>query len=372
MGVAANLDFVELSSHLSLFRHYNQQLAANGYHRDPHQEAVLVAFDRLASELGQPQKNRGWLRKRKVTAIQGIYLWGSVGRGKTWLMDLFHQQHQALAIDRHHFHSFMRHLHQRLREYEGERAPMMLIAREMASRMRVLCLDEFNVIDIGDAMLMLTLLESLNKVGITLVATSNQPPDRLYWQGLQRERFLPAIELLKSTNQVLELEGGQDYRLQLFKASSVYHTPLGDSATANLSGEFDKLASGSVEQMGCFEVPGRAVRFVKRASGVIWCDFNTLCGPPRWQNDYIELARSHHTVFISDIPRLDAVWDDQTRRFISLIDIFYDRKVKVVVSADAEPDQLYIGTRLAFEFKRTASRLKEMQSTVYFETAHQG
>jgi cell division protein ZapE len=357
---------------LSLLRLYQQQLQANGYARDPYQERILHAFDRLAQELSQPRKRTGWLWKKNVKIVQGIYLWGGVGRGKTWLMDMFHQQHQGLGSERHHFHSFMRFIHQRLSEHEGEKDPIMLIAAEMAGRMRLLCLDEFNVIDIGDAMLMRKLLESLRKVGIILVTTSNQPPDRLYWQGLQRDRFLPAIELLNSSNEVLELEGDQDYRLQLFQNSSVYHAPLGDEAILNLSREFDRLANGMVDEMGRFEVPGRAVRFVKRASGIIWCDFNALCGPPRWQNDYIELARCHHTVFISDIPQLDGTWDDRTRRFINLIDVFYDRKVKVVINADAEPDLLYSGTRLAFEFKRTASRLKEMQSTAYLETPHKG
>ncbi|MES9939784.1 MAG: cell division protein ZapE [Candidatus Thiodiazotropha sp. 6PLUC2] len=357
---------------MSLLQYYQQQLQINGFDRDAYQERILLAFDRLADQLTQPRKTSGWLWKKSVPAVQGLYIWGGVGRGKTWLMDLFHQQHETLGIERHHFHSFMRLIHQRLKEHEGDKEPMMLIAHEMENRMRVLCLDEFNVIDIGDAMLMRTLLESLQKVGITLVTTSNQPPDNLYMNGLQRERFLPAIALLKSGNEVLELEGDQDYRLQLFETSSVYHTPLSDDAMVKLSGEFDRLASGSVEEMGRFEVPGRAVRFVKRASGVIWSDFNALCGPPRWQNDYIELARCHHTVFISDIPRLDGTWDDRTRRFINLVDVFYDQKVKVVISADAEPDRLYSGTRLAFEFKRTASRLKEMQSAKYLETPHKG
>ncbi|MEW8222109.1 MAG: cell division protein ZapE [Candidatus Thiodiazotropha taylori] len=357
---------------MSLLNHYQQQLQLNGYQRDPHQEQVLSAFERLAEALQQPRKAKGWLWNKSIETIPGVYLWGGVGRGKTWLMDMFHQQHQKLGIERHHFHSFMRYIHQRLTEYGGEKEPMLLIANEMVSRMQVLCLDEFNVIDIGDAMLMRVLLESLQKVGIVLVTTSNQPPDRLYWQGLQREQFLPAIDLLNSNNEVLELAGNKDYRLQLFEASSVYHTPLSDESMINLSKEFDRLVSGSVEETGRFEVPGRAVRFVKRGSGVIWCDFNALCGPPRWQNDYLELARCHHTVFISDIPRLDGTWDDRSRRFINLIDVFYDRKVKVVISADAEPDQLYSGVRLAFEFQRTVSRLKEMQSTAYLEAPHKG
>jgi cell division protein ZapE len=357
---------------LSLIDHYRHQIQANGYNWDSHQERILIALDRLADEISQPRKVKGWLWRRSIVPVKGVYLWGGVGRGKTWLMDMFHQYHAELAIERHHFHSFMRFIHQRLSEHEGVKEPMMLIAHEMASRMRILCLDEFNVIDIGDAMLMKTLLESLRRVGITLVTTSNQSPNKLYWQGLQRERFLPAIERLNRDNAVLELCGDRDYRLQLFQASSVYHSPLGDAATANLMHEFDCLASGAVEAMGRFEVSGHAIDYIKRASGVIWCEFNALCGPPRWQNDYLELARCHHTLLISDIPCLDDSQDDYTRRFINLIDVLYDRKVKVVISADAEPDRLHTGTRLRSDFIRTASRLNEMQSAVYLETPHKG
>ncbi|MET0090856.1 MAG: cell division protein ZapE [Candidatus Thiodiazotropha sp.] len=357
---------------MSLLALYQQQLQTREYHPDQEQESVIRAFTQLAADLSQPRKSRHWFWQPKPDPLKGIYLWGGVGRGKTWLMDLFHQAYPELGIERHHFHAFMREIHGRLKVHEGQGDPMTAIAREMAGRMRVLCLDEFNVIDIGDAMLMRGLLTALYQVGIVLVTTSNQPPDRLYWEGLQREQFLPAIELLNTRNRVIELSGEQDYRLQLFGATELYHTPLGDGATIALSREFDRLVSGVVEELGSFPVPGRAVRFVKRCNGVIWCDFNALCGPPRWQNDYLELARCHHTLFISDIPQLDGTWDDRSRRFINLIDVLYDRKVNVVISADAPPDTLYLGQRLAFEFKRTASRLKEMQSDAYLETAHLG
>ncbi|MCU7813750.1 MAG: AFG1 family ATPase [Candidatus Thiodiazotropha sp. (ex Rostrolucina anterorostrata)] len=357
---------------LSLQDHYQEQLHKSGFKPDSHQETVLLAFDHLADELKQNKKSNGWLWKKKVVPVQGIYLWGGVGRGKTWLMDLFYQRSREVGIERHHFHSFMRQIHKQLKQRDGESKPIDLIAVEMSERMRVLCLDEFNVIDIGDAMLMRGLLEALEKSGITLVTTSNQHPDNLYRGGIQRDSFLPAIELLKRTNRVVELLGEKDYRLQFFEASAVYHTRLSDTTTKNISREFDRLVNGPVENEGRYVVPGRPLRYIKRASGVIWCDFSTLCGPPRWQNDYLELARCHHTVFISDIPCLDGTWDDRTRRFINLIDVFYDQKVKVVISAEDQPDKLYSGTRLAFEFKRTASRLKEMQSVAYLETPHIG
>ncbi|MCU7812473.1 MAG: AFG1 family ATPase [Candidatus Thiodiazotropha sp. (ex Notomyrtea botanica)] len=357
---------------MSLNRHYAKQLEQHGYKPDSHQEQVLVEFDRLAKALLDKPQTKGWLWKKQVVPVQGIYLWGGVGRGKTWLMDLFCAHLSGIDIERHHFHSFMRQVHETMRQMEGKAAPMDLVVGEMAQRFRVLCLDEFHVIDIGDAMLMRSLLEALENHRITLVTTSNQPPDNLYKGGIQRESFLPAIEVLKRCNVVIELAGEKDYRLQLFEASSVYHTPLGEPSTTNMKREFDRLTGEAVADRGRFEVPGRPVRFIKRAGGVIWCDFNALCGPPRWQNDYLELARCHHTVFISEVPHLDGRWDDRTRRFINLIDVFYDRKVKVVISAETPPDELYSGTRLAYEFGRTVSRLKEMQSVAYLEMPHLG
>lgn len=357
---------------ITLLQHYREQLVQLGFVTDEDQERVVAAFTELAAELADKPRSKGWLWKRRRLPVRGLYLWGGVGRGKTWLMDLFCAYHRNLKIERHHFHSFMRQTHEALRQMEGKAAPMDLIVSAMAKRFQVLCLDEFHVIDIGDAMLLRGLLEALERRGITLVTTSNQPPDNLYRGGIQRDSFLPAIEVLKRTNRVIELGGSRDYRLQLFEASSVYHTPLGDTATVNMSREFDRLAGEMVEELGRFRVPGRPIRYFKRGGGVIWCDFNALCGPPRWQNDYLELARSHHTVFISDIPHLDGTWDDRTRRFINLIDVFYDRKVKLVVSAETPPHQIYSGTRLKFEFQRTESRLKEMQSATYLETPHLG
>jgi cell division protein ZapE len=357
---------------MSLIDHYKSIIEQSDFTRDSDQELVLAALERLVGNLQSSPKSRGWLWKRQPVAVEGLYIWGGVGRGKTWLMDLFCSVHREFGIERHHFHSFMRRLHESMRKLEGRPTPMDLLVGEMAKQFRLLCLDEFHVIDIGDAMLLRGLLEALDRAGITLVTTSNQPPDNLYLGGIQRDSFLPAIEILKRNNMVIELGGQRDYRLQLFEASSVYHTPLGDEATVKLSREFDRLSGEALEELGRFPVPGRPIRFFKRGGGVIWCDFNALCGPPRWQNDYLELARSHHTVFISDIPHLDGTWDDRTRRFINLIDVFYDRKVKLVVSAENPPHEIYSGTRLKFEFQRTVSRLKEMQSTVYLETPHLG
>jgi cell division protein ZapE len=357
---------------LSLHKRYIEQLKKNGFAPDPHQACVVASFEHLAKTLQRQKRSAGWFRLKRSLPVEGIYLWGGVGRGKTWLMDLFHQYAREVGIERYHFHSFMRQIHQRLRDHEGATQPLDLIAAEMGQRMRVLCLDEFNVIDIGDAMLMRKLLEALECQRITLVTTSNQSPDDLYKNGLQRDSFLPAIEILKRSNQVIELSGDKDFRLELFKSSSVYHTPLNDASDRRMNLEFERLTSDAVEANGRFEVPGGAVRFIKRAGGVIWCDFDALCGPPRWQNDYLELARSHHAVFISHIPHFDAESDDSARRFINLIDVFYDRKVKLVVSAAMQPHEIYGGKRLNFEFQRSASRLMEMQSTAYLKTPHLG
>lgn len=357
---------------MSLLQHYHEIVAQAEYDLDPIQEQVVSAFDDLAQRLQRKPESKGWLWKRRQPSVEGIYLWGGVGRGKTWLMDLFCAHYPDLAVERHHFHSFMRQVHARLRELEGQAAPLDLAVSDMAERFRVLCLDEFHVIDIGDAMLLRGLLEGLERAGITLVTTSNQPPDNLYLGGIQRDSFLPAIDILKRNNQVIELGGDRDYRLQFFQASSVYHSPLNDESRANLSHEFDHLAGESIEEQGRIDVPGRPIRFVKRGGGVIWCDFEALCGPPRWQNDYLELARCYHTVFISDIPTLDSTLDDRARRFINLVDVFYDRKVKLVVSAQSPAHEIYSGTRLEFEFQRTVSRLKEMQSKEYLESPHLG
>jgi cell division protein ZapE len=357
---------------MSLLEHYQTLVRSGDFHLDPEQQEVLCAFDLLADNLQNRPQQRGWLWRSKPSKVQGIYLWGGVGRGKTWLMDLFCAHYPELGIERHHFHAFMREIHRKLGELEGRSSPMDLIAGDLGQRMSLLCLDEFHVIDIGDAMLLRGMLEALGRADITLVTTSNQPPDQLYSGGIQRDSFLPAIEILKANNRVTQLGGERDYRLQLFEASSVYHTPLGEATRHCLNREFERLAGELVESQGRFDVAGRPIRFLKRGGGVIWCDFNALCGPPRWQNDYLELARSHHTVFISDIPLLDGTWDDRTRRFINLVDIFYDRKVKLVVSAQTPPHEIYSGTRLKFEFQRTVSRLKEMRSAAYLETPHLG
>jgi cell division protein ZapE len=346
------------------------QLVAAGRRADTHQLVVLDAFDRLLDELGSQPPKRGWLIRRKPSLVRGIYLWGGVGRGKTWLMDLFYDALCDDAKRRVHFHRFMQAIHDELKHLHGQANPLQRVARKLAGDTRVLCLDEFHVTDIGDAVILAALLRALFSEGVTLVTTSNQPPDRLYLGGIQRASFLPAIDLLNLHTRVIELGGDFDYRRQVAESTGMYHWPLDDDSEQRLQQAFARLATEPLERDGVVSILSRDIPFRYRSSGMVWFDFDALCGPPRSKNDYIEVARRHHTVFVSGIPRLDGSRDDRSRRFIFLIDEFYDRRVKLMLSADAQPQALYCGERLAFEFQRTASRLREMQTAEYLALPH--
>ncbi|MFM1891943.1 MAG: hypothetical protein RLZ44_1020 [Pseudomonadota bacterium] len=357
---------------------YHAALQRDGASSDPDQELAVARLDELSARLARapvPSRSwRAWLRPTPAARSpeRGLYLWGGVGRGKTWLMDLFFQSLPIAAKERLHYHRFMQRTHAELRRLSGRANPLDQVARELAQQVRVLCLDEFVVTDIGDAMILAGLLRGLVREGVTLVTTSNVPPERLYRDGIQRASFLPAIDLLERHTEVLQLAGDRDYRRQILSRAAVYHEGLGAETEQRLRREFETLAKEDYEQDGALQVLGRAIAFRYRAGGLVWFDFDALCGPPRSQQDYIEVARCHHTVLISDIPRLDGSRDDRTRRFIFLIDEFYDRNVKLIVSAAAAPERLYSGERLAFEFQRTASRLLEMQTSAYLARAHQG
>jgi cell division protein ZapE len=357
---------------LDLYRH---QLADAGLIEDPEQ---IAAVERLA-QVGEglvgagPLRVSSWLgrlRRRHRPPVRGLYLWGDVGRGKTWLLDLFFHALPFEDKRRWHFHRFMQSLHAELTGLKGVVDPMPRVAERLMDGARVVCLDELVVTDIGDAMLLAQLLRSLVDQGVTLVTTSNAEPDALYPDGIQRASFLPAIDLLKRHNNVLRLRGATDYRLRYLEQVPIYLTPLGPAAETRLAEEFGRLAPDTAERDGVLEVNGRAVRFRRRADDCAWFDFEALCGPPRSQNDYIELARCHHTVVLSDVPVLDGSVDDKARRFVHLVDEFYDRNVKLILSAAASPERLYCGERLAFEFRRTASRLEEMQSREYLGRPH--
>ena len=353
---------------------YEESLRREGHERDPAQEKLVSLLHELQQSL-QAEKPRGLinlLRRREMRHADssGLYIWGGVGRGKTFLMDLFFD---TLAIEqkkRIHFHRMMRSVHERLKAIGDMEDPLDNIAADIAAETRVLCFDEFFVSDIGDAMILSRLLDGLFQRGVTLVTTSNAKPDDLYKDGLQRQRFLPAIELLKTHTRVVNLDGETDYRLRLLQQAGTYLTPDDEAATARLEKFFVECASSQVTKDHALEINGREIRAHRCAKGIAWFDFMEICAGPRSQNDYIEIARWYPAVIVSGVPTLDVNREDQARRFIALVDEFYDRRVKLILSADAVVESLYTGKRLSFEFDRTTSRLIEMQSTDYLHAPH--
>lgn len=302
--------------------------------------------------------------------VRGLYLWGGVGRGKTMLMDLFYDclpEHDRLRM---HFHRFMQRVHNELTVLGGTANPLEQVAEGLARESSVLCFDEFFVSDIADAMILAELLQGLFERGVTLVATSNVEPDRLYENGLQRRRFLPAIDLLKTHTQVFYVESPVDYRLRALERAEIYHAPLDGAAEASLRKSFAALAPEAAEHDVVMDINGRPIRSRCVADDVAWFDFAELCEGPRSQNDYIELARVFHAVLLSNVRRFTTRDEDAARRFISLVDEFYDRNVKLIISAEVPAERLYGGERLRFEFERTESRLREMQSHEYLARVH--
>ena len=312
-----------------------------------------------------------FLRVRTATdPVRGIYLWGGVGRGKTFLMDLFFNTVPVTRKRRVHFHRMMSEVHTRLRELRDVEDPLDQVASDIAKETDLLCFDEFFVSDIGDAMILGRLMERLFRRGVTLVTTSNLPPRDLYAGGLQRERFLPAIRSLEENTQVLELQGEADYRLRRLQQAGTFLCPADRAADATLTHYFEESASGVVADDAAIEILGREIPVRKSAKGIVWFAFQALCEGPRSQQDYIEIARWYPNVIISDIPVLDAQSENAARRFIALVDEFYDRRVKLMLSAAAPIPSLYEGNLLRFEFERTVSRLTEMQTDKYLHSAH--
>jgi len=352
---------------------YECGIADGRWEGDPAQRAALVALDRIRAGLCAEHAAPLWKRilgRGAPPEVRGLYLWGSVGRGKTFLVDLFFQ---SLPFDdklRLHFHRFMGRVHAELRKLEGRADPLREVAAHFAAQARVFCLDEFFVTDIGDAMILAGLLKHLFERGVTLVTTSNIVPGQLYRDGLQRAKFLPAIELLERHCEIVELTSAQDYRLRALTDAGVYFTPLGDAAERAMLRCFERIAPGLRRHEPAIAVNGRDIAVKLRADGVIWFEFAAVCEGPRAVADYIELAQSFNTVLISDVPQFTPLSDDAARRFINLIDEFYDHGVNLVLSAAAPPTELYRGERLALEFARTESRLIEMQSAEYLARAH--
>ena len=332
-------------------------------------------FDTLlisGRERGLWQKLSESLRGGRISRepIRGLYLWGPVGRGKTFLMDLFYECLPFEDKLRSHFHRFMHGIHAQLKHTENKSEPLQYVADKLAARTRIICFDEFFVSDIADAMILGRLFEILFGRGVCLVATSNVAPDELYKDGLQRQRFLPAIELIKRHTRVVSVSGHTDYRLRELQKAEIYHSPLDEEADENLERYFNRIAPELGSIGFALEVEGRTIYTRRHADGVVWFDFYDICDGPRSQNDYIEIARCYQTVLVSNIPVLDEELEDQSRRFIALVDEFYDRNVKLIVSAAAPLETLYRGRRLSFEFRRTRSRLQEMQSKDYLARPH--
>lgn len=353
---------------------YAQALQAHGFQADPAQRQALAALAALRQQLlGDSGSGFGLLRKlrgRRPTA-GGLYLWGGVGRGKTWLMDLFFDSLGELPRQRLHFHHFMRDVHAELAALKQQQDPLQQVAVQLAERARVLCLDELYVSDIADAMILGRLFEALLANGVTLVLTSNAAPGDLYRDGLQRARFLPAIALLQKRLQVHELRSDVDYRLRQLRQAPIYVCGVDAAVARQRLGElYARLADEHAEHAAELRIAGRPIAAWRRSSDVIWFGFEALCAGARSQNDYVEIAAEFHTVFLSDVPQFTELTDDAARRFISLVDEFYDQGVKLVLSAAAMPPQLYQGKRLAFEFQRTVSRLIEMQSEAYLARPH--
>jgi cell division protein ZapE len=360
---------------LSIREAYEASLRAHGHDEDAAQLAVVARLDDLRLRLEAQRPRSGWRRwfgdsANRHEAVKGLYLWGGVGRGKTFLMDLFFDALDVEAKSRIHFHRMMRDVHVRMKALGNVEDPLEAVADDIARDTRVLCFDEFFVSDIGDAMILGRLLAGLFERGVTLVATSNAHPDDLYKDGLQRQRFVPAIDLLRKYTDVVEMDGGVDYRLRMLQQAGTYITPDDDAARQRLRQFFEESASSQIRSDAALDVNGREIRARLCAKGIAWFDFRELCEGPRSQNDYIELARWYPTVIVSGVPVMDRHHNDPARRFIALVDEFYDRRVKLMLAAAAPVDSLYTGDKLEFEFERTASRLIEMQSTDYLAAPH--
>lgn len=351
---------------------YAADLARAGFVADAAQAAAVDALQAVYEQLlARPPRRKLVTRQLVWPPVNGLYLWGGVGRGKTHLMDAFHESLPFEAKQRTHFHRFMLEVHERRRHYPDARDPLKRVAADIAARVRVLCFDEFYVSDIADAMILGRLFEALFKRGVTLVATSNCAPDGLYLNGLQRANFLPAIETLKRHVRVLNVDGGVDYRLRALTRAELYHWPNDTRADDIFAAAFEDIAPEPGTPGAPLEIHGRTLHSRRLADGVAWFDFAELCEGPRSAADYIELAREYHTVLLSNIPQLTLEREDPARRFINLVDEFYDRGVKLLLSAEVAQEQLYLGRKLVFEFQRTQSRLREMQSQEYLSRPHQ-
>ena len=361
---------------------YDSDLKRDGFFADKAQKLAVDHLDTLYFRLVAAynhkrdatfaSKMKRIIKRQKNNLVLGLYLWGGVGRGKTYLMDSFFESLPFESKLRIHFHRFMRRVHAELDEFKGHANPLEKVADKIASETMVICFDEFFVSDITDAMILGKLFEALFARGVCLVATSNVEPSKLYENGLQRQRFLPAIELIKTRCQVINVDGGTDYRLRTLTSAQLFHQPLSDTSHNAIESIFHSLVAdkGTLIENSEVTIAGREIPVIAKSSDVIWFDFRAICEGPRSQYDYIDLSCEYHAVVISNVPTLNKERDDATRRFINLVDEFYDRNVNLVISADQPIETLYQGSKLVFEFERTKSRLIEMQTSEFLSRAH--
>jgi cell division protein ZapE len=365
---------------LSVGELYHQALGRRGFQSDPSQLRAVERLQQLYEEWTEYKAKRSSALRRLVVRPplpRGVYLWGSVGRGKSFLMDSFYLCLPLVRKRRVHFHHFMRDVHRELEELKGREDPLAALAERIAKRYRLICFDEMHVNDIADAMIVGRLLGRIMDLGVVCCMTSNYRPDELYKDGLKRENFLPTIALLKERLDVLHVDGGVDYRQRMLEDVKVYHSPLGEQADRALMENFRRIAEVE-EEFHELDVEGRVIPYLHRAGGVVWFDFAVICGWGRSQHDYLDLSRRFHTVIVSAVPRMGLKLAEEARRFTLMVDVFYDNRVKLIVSAEAGPEKLLrieedpADARLramVFEFDRTASRLVEMQSRAYLVKA---
>lgn len=361
---------------------YQQDLKREGFAHDSAQENAVKHLQRLYDDLIEQEAKRGQkkllnqvkslFKKEEIIPVKGVYFWGGVGRGKTYLVDTFYD---ALPFDkkmRTHFHRFMQRVHQDLTRLSGAKNPLDTVADGIADEATIICFDEFFVTDIGDAMILGVLMQKLFARGVSLVSTSNIVPDDLYKNGLQRHRFLPAIELLNKYTEVVNVDSGVDYRLRTLEQAELYHSPLDEQAEQSLQTSFNALVNdhSGIQSDTHIEILNRQIPVKAMAENILWCDFNSLCEGARSQNDYIEIGKLFHTIFLSDIPKMGNHNDDAARRFINLIDEMYDQSVNMIMSADAPITEIYTTGVVEFEFQRTTSRMLEMQSSEYLAREH--
>jgi cell division protein ZapE len=353
---------------------YQHALAQRGFTSDAAQQRAVDRLQQAYEDWVHFKGQRSSTFKRLVNrpdVPRGVYLWGGVGRGKSFLMDSFYSVVPVVRKTRLHFHEFMRAVHGQLDELKGVADPLDEVARRIARKYRLICFDEFHVSDIADAMILYNLLTALFNNGVSFIMTSNYDPDLLYPDGLHRDRMLPTIALLKDKLDVLNVDAGIDYRKRALEQVESYYTPLGAAADQALRHAWAKVAE-TADEDPIVHIEAREIRSLRRAGGIIWFDFATLCGGPRSQNDYLELASRFHTVILSGIPAMSAAQSSEARRFTWLIDVFYDHKVKLLMSAEVAPELLYTQGTLANEFHRTVSRIIEMQSREYMDAEQRG